>query len=282
MVRSRKRLLILLIFLLLCISLLTYARFIEPFTLRTVETDIVSSHLPEEADGLRIAVFADTHFGEYYGAEHFDKVLAEIKRQKPDMVLFLGDLIDHYQEYTAAEDVSEISALLTQIPAPLGKYAIFGNHDYGGGAENNYQDVMEAGGFRVLVNEAFLLKEQGVCLLGIDDVLIGYGDPATVKKADPGLYNIVLAHEPDIVNNILESDFDLMLSGHTHGRQINISLFDDLILPQYGREYIHGLYPFSTPRDAQLYVTAGIGMTQLPLRFASPPELTILTLRRTP
>ena len=282
MVRCRKRLLVLFFFFVLCISILAYARYIEPFLPRTEQVEITSPCIGENADGLRIVVFADTHFGEYYSTKNFQKVLGRIKAQDPDMVFFLGDLIDHYDEYAQTESVEEISRLLSEIEAPLGKYAIFGNHDYGGGAENSYEDVMEAGGFRVLVNEALTLEEQGIRLIGIDDILIGYGDPETAKKADQSLFNIVLAHEPDVVDKILTSNFDLILAGHTHGRQINLSIFDDYILPTYGREYIHGLYALSTPRNASLYVNAGIGMTQLPLRLGSPPELTVVTLCREP
>ncbi|MDD2484210.1 MAG: metallophosphoesterase, partial [Eubacteriales bacterium] len=65
-----------------------------------------------------------------------------------------------------------------------------------------------------------------------------------------------------------------------HGRQINVGFFDDYILPPYGQTYIQGLYELSSAQDATLYVNAGIGLTKLPFRFRSPPELTVITLRR--
>ncbi len=283
MARLRKIILTLFILILvLCASAFAYAKHIEPFALKTERLELNSPAVSEKADGLRILVFADTHFGEYYNEGNFEAVLAAIAEEKPDLVLFLGDLIDHYHEYTETKNAEEISTMLSSISAPLGKYAVFGNHDYGGGAERTYRDIMEAGGFSVLVNETAVLEDLDIQLIGIDDMLIGYGNPETARKAETGLYDIVLAHEPDVADEILSYDFDLMLSGHTHGRQINIGLFDDYILPPYGRNYIQGLYDLSSEQDAKLYVNAGIGMTKLPLRFRSAPELTLITLHQDP
>ena len=282
MPRYKKRLLCLLLIVSMTGGIFVYAKYIEPFALKAAPVSIGSPYVSKSADGLRIAVFADTHFGQHYNTANFREVLSAIAEQKPDMVFFLGDLFDNYEQYTKTEDPGEISAMLSEIKAPLGKYAVFGNHDYGGGGEQAYRDIMEAGGFSVLVNDSVVLQDLGIQLIGIDDMVIGYGDPKTAAAAKKDLFNIVLAHEPDIADQILSYDFDLMLSGHTHGRQINIGILDDYILPLYGKKYVRGLYELSTPRDAKLYVNAGIGMTKLPFRFGSAPELTVVTLHREP
>lgn len=253
-----------------------YAGYIEPKMLRIENVTIESAHLPEAAEGVKIAVFGDTHFSDYYTAGDFKKVLDELNEMKPDIVVFTGDLIDHYDAYT--EDEGEISELLSQIQAPGGKFAVFGNHDYGGGAEYEYQSIMEAGGFTVLKNDYYGINELGIGIIGIDDVIIGYGDPAIASWGRPDYFNLVLAHEPDLVDEVLDYNADLMISGHTHGRQINLKFFDEYILPPYGRKYISGLFGFDNGRNTQLYVNSGIGTTKLPLRFLSPPELTCITL----
>lgn len=254
-----------------------YARYLEPHMLHIKKVTVTSQYLPDAAENLKIAVFGDTHFGPYYSADDFDKVLSAIKKLKPDIVVFTGDLIDHYELYS--DDVNVISKKLSVIDAPLGKFAVFGNHDYGGGAENEYQDIMEAGGFTVLKNQYYGLEKLGVAIIGIDDVLIGYGDPSIASWGRPDYYNIILAHEPDLADDVLNYNVDLMISGHTHGRQINLKFFDSYILPPYGKEYISGLYQFHNGREAKLYVNSGIGMTKLPFRFLSPPELTSITLK---
>ena len=166
----------------------------------------------------------------------------------------------------------------------MAKIAVFGNHDYGGEMEFDYPDVMEAGGFQLLVNEKADFDEFNMTILGIDDVVIGYGDPSFAASLTDDRYNIAICHEPDVADELKTYSVDLMLSGHTHGRQINLRLFDDYILPAYGKKYIKGRYtlPASDGSDLSLYVTGGIGMTKLPLRFASPPEVNMIDLNKFP
>lgn len=256
--------------------ILGYARYVEPFMLDVNEVTIASPRIAGDAENLKIVVFGDTHFGDYYSIDDFDKVIAAISKAEPDLVLFTGDLIDHYNAYY--EDDSVISRKLSKIEAPLGKFAVFGNHDYGGGAENKYQAIMEAGGFKVLKNEYFGINDLDIGLIGIDDVVIGYGEPSVASWGRPDYFNIVLAHEPDLMDEILDYNVDMMISGHTHGRQINLMYFDEYVLPPYGRKYIHGLYEMENERNSRLYVNSGIGMTKMPFRFLSPPELTCITL----
>lgn len=266
----------LLLILLIGLAVLVYARYIEPHMLQEKYITIKSSQVSDNANNLKIAVFGDTHFGDYYTTEDFTKVIDAIKKMQPDMVVFSGDLIDHYNIYS--EDVSEISEKLSEIQAAYGKFAIFGNHDYGGGAENQYQSIMETGGFTVLKNEYFAVEDLEIAVIGIDDVIIGYGEPIIASWGRPDYFNIVLSHAPDVIDEIMDYNVDLMISGHTHGRQINLKFFDEYILPPYGKKYINGLYQFPNERHTELYVNSGIGMTKLPFRFLSPPELTCITL----
>lgn len=279
MFRLFKNIFRLFILILICgVLLLCYARYIEPNMLQVENVSITSSRLSPKAENLTIAVFGDTHFSDYYTTEDFDKVLNAISKIKPDMVIFTGDLIDHFDIYSG--EVGSISEKLSEIEAPYGKYAIFGNHDYGGGAENEYASIMENGGFTVLKNAYHAIDELGIAIIGIDDVIIGYGDPAIASWGRPDYFNIVLSHAPDVIDEVQDYNVDLMISGHTHGRQINLKFFDDYILPAYGKKYIDGLYGFTNDRESQLFVNSGIGMTKLPYRFLSPPELTCITLKK--
>lgn len=273
-----KNLVRLFIFLIISAGLiLAYARYIEPNMLTTKEVVLESSYVHGTGEDIKIAVFADTHFSDFYSLKDFNKVQKTIKKMSPDMVVFAGDLIDNFQTYDG--DVSEISQALAEIQAPLGKFAIFGNHDYGGGAERHYQGIMEEGGFTVLKNEYYPFEELGLAMIGVDDVLIGYGDLDIVSWGRPDYYNIILSHVPDVVDDLLDYNVDLMISAHTHGRQINLKFFDDKILPPYGKKYVKGLFQFENQRKTSLYVNPGVGMTQLPYRFLSPPEVTLLTIK---
>lgn len=261
------------IFVLIIGLVFAYARHIEPYATKKKEVTILSPHVGNAA-GLTICLFTDTHFSEWYTPEHFIKAVSAINDAKPDLVLFLGDLIDNYKAYEG--DTAKISEVLAQIEAPLGKFAVFGNHDYGGGANQTYIKIMEAGGFKVLIDEMVHLEENGMRIYGIDDVLIGNGTPEIASAAEVAYFNIVMCHEPDVANEILDWPIDLMVSGHTHGGQIRLPFITKDFLPPKGKTYVKGMYQFENDRKTTLYVNPGLGMTKLPLRLFSNPELTFV------
>lgn len=258
--------------------MITYARFIEPKMLKESEVSIPSPVVTENAHGLTIALFADTHFGEYYALTDFEKVITMINDRNPDIVIFAGDLIDSFYEYQG--NVADISSALDKINSKYGKFAVFGNHDYGGGAERKYKEIMETGGFMVLKNEYYALDALGVSIIGIDDMLIGYGNTEIASWAREDYFNIAISHAPDVIDEVLNNNIDLMLSGHTHGRQVNLPILDEYILPPGGRNYVKGIFDFENHRNTQLYVNSGIGTTKKPIRFLSPPEITFLTIEK--
>lgn len=262
-----------LILILLCVLTIGYARFIEPSRLTVTELQDISYSMKKP---VTVAVFADTHFGFQYDMENFQKVIDKVNENPPDILLFAGDLIDNLNEYSG--DTSEISEKLAQMKANIGKYAVFGNHDYGGGAQYEYEDIMNAGGFKVLVNECVTFKDRNLRLIGIDDLLIGYGDPSVVNQASSDMYNLVLCHEPDIVDKISDSYTDYMLAGHTHGGQIRIPFYTRLFLPSYGEKYIKGQYQLENKNKTILYVNSGLGTTKVPARLGAVPELTYITI----
>lgn len=250
-----------------------YAHFMEPNRLTVNEVSNTSYSMKEPVS---IAVFADTHIGFQYDTDDLQKAVDKVNENPPDILLFAGDLVDNLNQYPGS--TSEISQKLSQMKANIGKYAVFGNHDYGGGAEYEYEDIMKAGGFRVLVNETITFKEHNLRLIGIDDLLIGYGDPSVVNKADSSMYNLVLCHEPDIVDKILNSNTDYMVAGHTHGGQIRIPFYTQKFLPSYGEKYVKGEYELNNRNKTVLYVNAGLGTTKIPARFRAVPELTYIRI----
>lgn len=254
----------------LCVG---YAHFIEPNRLTVKETQDTSYSMKEP---ITIAVFADTHFGFQYDTDMFQKVVDKVNENPPDILLFAGDLIDNLNQYSG--DISEISKKLSMMKANLGKYAVFGNHDYGGGAEYKYETIMNQGGFKVLVNETVTFRKKNLRLIGIDDLLIGYGDPSVVNRADASMYNLVLCHEPDIIDNILNSNTDYMVAGHTHGGQIRIPFYTEQFLPSYGEKYVKGKYELKNKNQTVLYVNSGLGTTKIPARLGAVPELTYITI----
>jgi len=252
-----------------------YARHVEPFWLAENEISLSNTDTAN-TDSLKIGIFSDTHFGEYYSVDNFEKVVEKMNAAKPDVIVFLGDLIDDFNRYTG--DTEKISEALARLEAPLGKFAVYGNHDYGGGAQHEYKDIMASGGFSVLVNEYIMLDEYNIAITGIDDFIIGYGDTVAANYAPSDSYNVILCHEPDFINTLLDYNTDLMLAGHTHGGQINIPYYINDFLPPFGQNYLRGQFEFQNDQNTVLYVNSGIGMTKLPFRFFARPEITYVTV----
>ncbi|MCR8645988.1 metallophosphoesterase [Paenibacillus sp. N1-5-1-14] len=261
----------------------TYARFIEPNMLSITNHVIKSSNLPESFHHKKIVQISDIHLGDHYSTSQLNKLVQQINAQKPDIVVFTGDLIDNYHEYSGNNDA--ISSALKNINAPLGKFAIYGNHDRGGGASRHYGKIMENGGFTVLVNESQEIRlpsKEKITISGLDDFLLGNPKiKGTLGNLDEKLFNLLIVHEPDVVDRLQGYPIDLQLSGHSHGGQVKLPGDIALVTVPLARKYLEGMY--SVPgkgRMIQLYVNRGIGTTREPLRMFSTPEISVFTLEK--
>lgn len=252
--------------------ILGYSCFIEPNLLITKKL-VIKTQKPIKP--CRVVFFTDTHFGKYYDVAHAKKLVEKINATKPDIVIFGGDLIDNYARDHDNMDWQYLKAELQKIDVKIGKYAVWGNHDYGGGAKRIYEDFITSCGFQLLNNESVELENYGIKLFGYDDYLMGWSDPS-LYKIESDLFNIIIAHEP-IVSQFIESKSDnFMLSGHTHGGQVTIPFITHKFLPEGSGQFTQGLYTakeIHTDVSLKMYTSSGIGMTRYPLRFLNIPEI---------
>lgn len=252
-------------------ALLLYARFVEPARL-TVRTRTV------QAEGLsrslKVVFFTDTHFGRWYDVDRAARLVDAINARQPDVVLFGGDLLDNCARDRDSLDLEELAAQLGRIQAPGGKFAVWGNHDYGGGAVRVYESLLEQAGFQVLNDESRLLEEWNVQVVGYDDVLMGWTDPE-LYQLHRDIFQLVVAHEPSVAEKISAPGECFVLSGHTHGGQASLPLLNRLWLPAGSGGMVRGGY--TTQDGTQVYVSSGVGLTKLPLRFLCPPEIVCVT-----
>lgn len=256
-----------------------YARWIEPGWIDTVRIDVPVPRLPEALDGLRIAHFSDLHLGFHLDAQKLSSIVAALHRLQPELVCFTGDWVDY--AVSAAEAAAAVQAL-SQLNAPLGKFAVLGNHDYYAGQPEAIADLLGRCGFRVLRNEAVRLDRNGAAwsIAGVEDQWAGKPDLQKALRGIPGgEWTLLLSHCPDFADIALAHDVDLQLSGHSHGGQIRLPGYGPLFTPAYGSKYVSGLYKLGEGK-LQVYVNRGIGVSVYPVRFACRPELTLMTLRR--
>lgn len=255
------------------------AYFIEP---KQLAVNKYTMQVPQQVAPMRVVFFSDTHFGRYYPQENLQRIVNEINAQKADIVVFAGDFYDYYKKdkdnKKANINIPAASAQLANIQATIGKYAIFGNHDYYSGMTYLYKGLMQNGNFTVLRNERVFLPKQNITLFGYDDALRGriYTKNYTIENDG---YTLVLLHEPTYIDKIKTKQESLMLSGHTHGGQVDVPGLTKLLMKIKGEKYIKGnFYNLGKNQNMNLVVSSGIGMTRLPLRFGNTPEIVVIDL----
>lgn len=244
-----------------------YARYIEPVRLSVETLRIDNAGLAKK---VRIAVFSDVHLGNEKDTQDLRELVEEINAQNPDVVVFLGDFYDNYEQYTG--DPEADAEALGGIAAPV-RLAVWGNHDMGGGAHRVYPEVLEQAGFTLLENDSAALPELGLCFVGAADTIFGQPDVEGLRS--DSLYNILLVHEPDFALEV--SGVPLQLSGHSHGGQVFLPLIGAPHLPLGSQVYVRGLY--EKEDGGKVYVNRGIGMSILPYRLGSVPELTLVEVQ---
>lgn len=257
------------------IGIIVSACKIEPKRLVTREFEVELSS--ESRESISVVQFSDVHLGPNYSLQQLEKLVDSINELEPDIIAFTGDLIDVASEF---EGRSEISGILGKLNSRYGKYAIWGNHDYGGGGVRFYEDIMIKSGFKLLKNQNSVIELDGgqlVTIIGLDDAMLGHPD---IEKSFAGVNSqeakLLLLHEPDLVDEIEADRFDLALAGHSHGGQVVVPLFGPLVTPPFAKIYTKGMYQLAT--DTYLYVNRGIGTTKIAVRFWNPPELSVFNL----
>lgn len=241
------------------------------------EVPIRIAGLSRALDGFTIAQLSDIHLGLFVGEREMRSAEDLVRRARPDLIVLTGDLLDH-----DPREADALGRLVTRL-APLargGVVAVPGNHDYYAGIEAVTAALRRAGA-RVLQNDGLVIGG-GFALLGLDEVWGPRVDPravgpdlaralARVPEAKD-LPRVALCHNPVVFPRVA-GEVALMLSGHTHGGQLNLGVrLADVVLRH---PYVAGRY---TRGDAQIYVNRGFGTAGPPARIGAPPEVSRIVL----
>lgn len=248
-----------------------YATLLEPRLPRLERVTLRLPQVPPELAGLRIGHLSDMHLGVGYGLPNSRWAVQQMVQAQPDLLVLTGDFV------TKASSIADLPDLLRPLHAPLGVYAITGNHDHWEGVDAVLA-ALESVGIVPLHNENRHLTWRGgsFWLAGIDDIWYGAPDlSATLQGIPEEALTLLLAHEPDLADVAAERHVDVQLSGHTHGGQITLPLLGAFCLPRLGLRYARGSFQIG---PMHLYVSRGLG--GLPVRFHCPPEATLITLER--
>jgi predicted MPP superfamily phosphohydrolase len=230
--------------------------------------------LPEGTPELTVAFASDFHAGLTTDPDLLRRACAAMEAVKPDLLLLGGDFVS-----LDARQIEWLAPLLGRINAPVGRFAVLGNHDRWNDAEH-VRCALDASGIDVLVNENRRLPApfQDLWVCGLDDYLTGEVDIAAAL-ADAEGTRIVLMHAPDSLGDLTGERFALALCGHTHGGQIALPGGASLMSAPgpLSRVYNRGLFRLS--QGGVLLVSVGVGCSTLPMRLNSDPEIIVCRLR---
>jgi len=262
-----------------------YSTVAEPRWLRVRRLRFPLPGLPPRLSSLRILQLTDLHHGPFNSARYLRAVIARCRALAPDLVLLTGDYV-----HASPRFFEPVARILGDLRPRLGTLGVLGNHDHWEDPERCRRALRGAGvrlveNTHVFVTSAALSERPvagSLCVGGVGDLWEGRVDvAAALGGVDPATPRLLLSHNPDVAERLpAPADgavrVDLMLSGHTHGGQVRLPLLGTPIVPSsYGDKYAAGLV--RGPRFP-VYVSAGLGVTILPLRFRARPEITVIEL----
>jgi predicted MPP superfamily phosphohydrolase len=223
--------------------------------------------LPPSLSGLRIGLVSDIHCGEFMSGERVAAAAGLLMREQPDLIAIAGDHVT-WKDRTSVPVCAEG---LSALAAPLGVFAVAGNHDPEAALARRFH---AAGRIRVLLDEHALVRARGETIVvgGVRYWTRRTTDLRRVFQGTSG-FRILLAHDPRRLTQAAELRLPLVLSGHTHGGQVVLPLVGSPAAWRF--PVVAGA---GRTADTTVYVTRGLGTVVMPVRFNCPPEITILTL----
>lgn len=263
------------------VLLLLGARY-SAYDVRVVRETIVSAGVPTAFDGTRIVFLADVHAGRFFGHARMEALVDLVLEQEPSLIVLGGDYVGGR---AAGADVFYPHA--ARLSAPLGVFAVLGNHDAWEGESHARAGLAEAG-IRLLENEAVRIEGAdasgpAIVVAGLADEWTGSPDvSAVVGEVRPGDFGVLVAHNPDSFDDALVegSPWRLGLAGHTHGGQVRGA---NTVMPhspvRRGSPYWSG---WTRVDGTDVLVSNGVGVVTLPLRAFRPAQVHVITLRSGP
>lgn len=275
------------------ITLTNSESLVEPQWIEITQHEISIANLPPDFEDFSIVQLTDLHHSSIVTLDYLQACFRQVVDLQPDLVVMTGDYIT-YQEKYAKPVAQAISKIIVEAGIPT--YAVLGNHDHWNNDWNNDLDTdvfplqnrwkgdgvevhnaLTAAGIKVLMNESAMLQRGGdrLWLVGCGDFLAGDFDLERAIASLPSIDEprLLLMHNPQPIESIAHHGFDLVLSGHTHGGQISLPF----VPPKVGNKYLAGLFYVGASR---LYVCRGLGVTGIPIRFMTTPEIAHFRLVR--
>jgi hypothetical protein len=225
----------------------------------------------------RIALLADLHVGGYADdVARLRGIVAQTNALAPDLVLLLGDYVNMMGFGGGRVPPETIAEVLAHLAAPSGVFGVLGNHDWQYGRQA-IDRAFAAAGLRLIDNRIVITERGGdrLALLGLEDDRWGEPDLSLFGKLPRDVPAVVVTHDPGILHDIPAGH--LVVAGHMHAGQIRWPNRTPPVIPS-GRALRRWAYGHVRDRGCDLVVSGGLGVSGLPLRLGSPPEIVMLEL----
>ena len=262
-----------------------YARRIEPTWFEINRHELLIDNLGVAFDGFRIVQISDLHCGPKLPQDYLQQVMAAAQAEAPDAIVLTGDFV-----HKGFRHVDMAATSLERLSAPHGVYAVLGNHDHSIrnslGIRRHRRlsatiiHALQSRGVRVLDNESLTFQqgEDQLHLVGVDDMWSRRCDvDRAMEGLDAATPRVLLAHNPRTIERLGGRRCDVMLSGHTHGGQVNWPGLGRIALGRRTKQFAAGLYRHD---QTHLYVNKGVGFGWR-FRFGVRPEIAVFQLRCT-
>ena len=266
--------------------------FLNSRNLTLLKMKVGLKRLPYAFDGLKVGQITDIHAGPLVPRELVRKGVDLIMANRPDLIVLTGDFVSGATKilWTSYGGFKErhyhyCMEELGRLKAPLGIFAVLGNHDFWSGQEVALKIAhgLEEAGVQVLRNKAIPIVSKGhrLYIIGVDDYWEGsYSLSKALKNVPEDACRILLSHNPDVNEDVdnLGEHIDFVISGHTHGGQVVLPFLGALYIPSpFGQKYLAGLI---RDQERQTYVSRGLGLFFVPIRINCPPDVSLITLGR--
>ena len=271
-----------------------YGVFRGKYNYKVLKYQLSFKDLPEAFDGFTITQVTDIHSGSFTNKEEISYGVDLINEQKSDLLLFTGDIVNNF-----AHEMDDWIDVFKKLDAPVGKYSILGNHDYGDYSKwkneedkvanfNAIKNIHPKIGFELLCNESRYIEKDGqkIALVGVENWGKGFNKAGDLKKASEGIektdFKILMSHDPSHWEYKVKKDdfnYQLTLSGHTHGLQFGIEIpgWFKWSPSKYVYKQWAGLYE---EFGRFINVNRGFGYHAFPGRVGIWPEITVIELKK--
>lgn len=274
------------ILIVILIGIICYSRFVSTKGLIMKEYRLTNTNLSDNFYGLKIVHLSDIHYGTTVNIDDLKALVNMVNKAKPDIIVFTGDLFD--KEYPpSSEMIEELTEQLSNMRANIGKYAVSGENDV---KIDKFNIVISNSGFTLLNdNYELIYKDNNIPLLltGVSSNLNGGNDMDTKLTStvtylnslnedtiNPS-YKILLIHEPDYIDSIDTSAFNLILAGHNHSGQIRLPMIGGLIKYDGSKKYKNDHYLIN---GTEFFISSGIGTTEIKYRLFNKPSFNLYRL----